>query len=100
MNRREFLKTTAAIAAFAPIAGMAQNNQAAAKADKPADKAESDKKQVSRRAYRGTDMTLPLLGFGMMRMPRINPAKPDIDYAKAEKQIARAMEAGDRKSVV
>ncbi|MBS1369250.1 MAG: aldo/keto reductase [Lentisphaeria bacterium] len=29
-----------------------------------------------------------------MRLPRISPEKPDIDYATAEKQIARAMEVG------
>ena len=92
MNRRDFLKTTAAIAAFAPIAGMAQDAAPAAKTEKPADKAESDKKQVTRRAYRGTDMTIPLLGFGMMRLPQTADEK--VDYATGEKMVAKAMESG------
>lgn len=90
MNRRDFLKGTLTAAALAPIAKLAA--KAGADGNKTSDLAKGA--QVTRRRYRNTGMTLPLLGFGMMRMPRLNPGKPDIDYATAEKQIARALEAG------
>ena len=90
MDRREFLKSALTLAALAPLAKL--HAKAGADGDKSSDVAKG--KQVTRRRYRNTGLTVPLLGFGMMRMPRIDPAKPDIDYAKAEKQIARAMEAG------
>ena len=90
MNRREFLKGTLTVAALAPITRLA------AKAGLDGDKSSDSSKgaQVTRRRYRNTAQTVPLLGFGMMRLPRLSPEKPDIDYATAEKQIARAMEAG------
>ncbi len=47
--------------------------------------------QVSRRAYRDTDMTLPRLGFGMMRLPQKDGR---IDVAAAEAMVAKAMAAG------
>jgi len=50
--------------------------------------------QVTRRHYRDTAQTVPLLGFGMMRLPRTEPEKPDIDCAVTGTMIARAMEAG------
>jgi len=50
--------------------------------------------QVSRRHYKETEQTVPLLGFGMMRLPRISADKPDIDYAVTGNMIARALEAG------
>ena len=90
MNRREFLKSALTIAALAPVTRLAA--KAGPDGDKSSDSAKG--RQVTRRRYKNTAQTVPLLGFGMMRLPRIAPEKPDIDYATAEKQIARAMEAG------
>lgn len=67
MTRREFL--TGAQAGRRPAAGP----------------------QVSRRPYRGGGMTLPLLGFGLMRLPQRDGK---IDLPVAEAMVARAMEAG------
>lgn len=89
MNRREFLKRALTVAALAPVSRLT------AKEGPDGNKSSGGKgKQITRRRYKNTGMTLPLLGFGMMRLPRVTPEKPDIDYATAEKQIARAMEAG------
>ena len=90
MNRREFLKGTLTAAALAPVAKLAA--KAGADGGKTSDLAKGP--QVTRRRYRDTAMTLPMLGFGMMRLPRLNPGRPEIDYATAEKQIARALGAG------
>ncbi len=96
MNRREFLKSALVLAAIAPVAGLAAA-EAAAKAGEQAGKTESSApghSRITRRRYKNTALTVPLLGFGMMRLPKINPDKPDIDYAAAEKLFDRAMEAG------
>lgn len=90
MNRREFLKGALTVAALAPITRIAA--KAGLDGDKSSDSAKGA--QVTRRRYKNTAQTVPLLGFGMMRLPRLSPDKPDIDYATAEKQIARAMAAG------
>jgi len=47
--------------------------------------------QVTRRPYRNTEMTMPLLGFGLMRLPQKDGK---IDDATAEKMVAKAFEAG------
>ena len=47
--------------------------------------------QVTRRPYRNTDMTMPLLGFGMMRLPEKDGK---VDDETAEKMVAKAMAAG------
>ncbi len=47
--------------------------------------------QVTRRPYRNTDMTMPLLGFGLMRLPQKDG---NVDYATSEKMVQMAMEAG------
>ena len=90
MNRREFLKGTLMAAALAPVAKLAA--KAGADGDKSSDLAKGT--QVTRRRWRDPAMTLPLLGFGMMRLPRLGPGGPEIDYATAEKMFARALEAG------
>jgi len=90
MNRREFLKSALTVAALAPITRLA------AKEGPDGNKSSDSQKgmQVTRRRYKNTALTAPLLGFGMMRLPRISPDKPEIDYKITEKMIARAMEAG------
>ncbi|NLF92699.1 MAG: aldo/keto reductase, partial [Oligosphaeraceae bacterium] len=50
--------------------------------------------QVTRRQYRDSALTLPLLGFGMMRLPKISADNPAIDYAAVEQMFARALAAG------
>lgn len=90
MNRRDFLKSALTIAAFAPVTRLAA--KAGADGDRSSDSAAGA--QVTRRRYNGTALTLPLLGFGMMRLPRLDPEKPDIDEAVAQKMVDRAMAAG------
>ena len=90
MNRREFLKSALTIAALAPVTRLAAG--AGADGDKTSDAAEGA--QVTRRRYKNTALTVPLLGFGCMRLPRLSPDKPDIDQATVKKMIDRAMKAG------
>ena len=90
MNRRDFLKSALTLAALAPLTRLAA--KAGADGDKSSDFAKGA--QVTRRRYKNTSLTLPLLGFGMMRLPRLNPRRPDIDVAEVEKLFRRAMEAG------
>ena len=47
--------------------------------------------QVTRRPYRNMDMTMPRLGFGMMRLPEKDGK---VDEETAEKMVAKAMAAG------
>lgn len=85
MNRREFIQSTLAAAALGAVAGLpslrAGENTAGGAGT-----------QVARRKFK--DTTLPLLGFGMMRLPRLDPAKPEIDPVAAQALVDRAMAAG------
>jgi len=47
--------------------------------------------QVTRRPYRNTGLTMPLLGFGLMRLPQ---KAGGIDDETAEQMVAKAMAAG------
>jgi len=90
MDRRDFLKNAIVFTALGSVAHLAAQAGIV-----PDDKSSVGKgPQVTRRRYKNTDLTLPMLGFGMMRLPRIEPDKPNINYAVAEKMIARAMAAG------
>lgn len=62
MNRREFLKSALTIAALAPVTRLAAGT--GADGDKTSDAAEGA--QVTRRRYKNTALTVPLLGFGCM----------------------------------
>ena len=85
MDRREFLKNAATLAAFGAMAKLAGGNSVSA------DGGKDGAPQVTRRPYRKTGMTLPLLGFGLMRLPK----KGDrIDNAAAKAMVERAMRAG------
>lgn len=90
MNRRDFLKSAFTLAALSPFTKLY------AKEGPDGDKASDIVKgeSVTRRPYKNTGMTLPLLGFGMMRLPKISPDSQEIDAAVAEKMLNRAMEAG------
>ena len=90
MNRRDFLKSALTLAALAPLTRLAA--KAGADGDKSSDFAKG--KQVTRRRYKNTDLTLPMLGFGMMRLPRRKKQGPEIDLAEAERMFRRALEAG------
>lgn len=88
MNRREFLKSTLTIAAMTPVAhlaGAAEKNDGSMKNTPVSDQ------QVTRRPYKDSSMTLPLLGFGLMRLPQKNGK---VDYSTAEAMVAKAMKAG------
>lgn len=89
MNRREFLKSVLTMAALAPVA------QLAAKEGLDGDKSSEVIKgpQVSRRRYKNSAMTIPLLGFGCMRLPLLAD-KSKIDRALVRKMIDLAMQAG------
>ena len=68
MERRDFLKNLFKVAAYSQIAGLADTLQEDVNADKRSGKGV----QITRRPYRQTGMTLPLLGFGAMRLPGKN----------------------------
>jgi len=82
MKRRDFLKGMMTVAALAPVSRLA------------AAETKSADGKVVRRKYRDTDLTVPLLGFGMMRLPRRAQGGPEIDYDAAAKMFDRAMKAG------
>ncbi|MBQ7651612.1 MAG: aldo/keto reductase, partial [Victivallales bacterium] len=86
MNRRDFIKSALTVATLAPLAKVAE----AAEKGGLMDNGEKGLK-VTRRPYRNTDMTMPLLGFGLMRLPQKDGK---VDYATAEKMVAKAMAAG------
>ncbi|NLG14496.1 MAG: twin-arginine translocation signal domain-containing protein [Lentisphaerae bacterium] len=84
MNRRDFLKAAAATTAAIPFVGNA--NPAFSKQSHM-----SEGPQVSRRELPNTGISLPLLGYGMMRLPT---AGNKIDYEKGRALVHRAMQAG------
>ena len=86
MNRREFLKSALSLAAFASVARLSRADEAPAAA--PAGDATP---KVTRRPFRNTDVTVPLLGFGLMRLPGRNG---HLDYETIEKMFDRALAAG------
>ena len=88
MNRREFLKSALTIAAMTPVAHLAG---AAKTSDGIMKNTPVSEQQVTRRPYKDSFMTLPLLGFGLMRLPQKNGK---VDYPTAEAMVAKAMKAG------
>ncbi len=86
MNRRDFLKQALTLTALAPFAHLGATSTPPALPAK--------RGQVSRRQYKDTDWTLPMLGFGMMRLPKLSPDKPDLDYAKIKTIFDHAMASG------
>ena len=86
MNRREFLKNALVLAALAPVTRITGSKAGAAETAGTA----TDGKVTRRKcgAY-----TLPMLGFGMMRLPRIS-GKNDIDYKTTAELIAKAIASG------
>ena len=82
MNRRDFLKTTVTMAALAPFASLAD---ALAKGSAPA-------AAMTRRTLK-SGISLPLLGFGGMRLPR-RKSSAEIDVDEVRRMVACAMEGG------
>ncbi len=95
MNRREFLKGAAALTTLGALSRLAAQTgvePAGAKPSEPAKESGASKpKQVVRRKYKKTDLTVPLLGYGMMRLPQKNGK---IDREEAQKLVDTAMAAG------
>ena len=90
MDRREFLKHSLTLAALAPLARLWGGE--GPDGNKTYDRAKGP--QVTRRRYKNSGLTVPLLGFGCMRLPTAGTDSPEIDYATAGKMIADAMAAG------
>lgn len=76
------------VAAFASVGRLAGSEAKEINADKSSN---GTGPQVTRRPYKKTGMTLPLLGFGLMRLP-VKDGKVDIPTAEA--MVERAMKAG------
>ena len=91
MNRREFIKETAALTALAAMSRLAAQTGVAPADAKSSEPAKDASKKVSRRKYKKTDLTVPLLGYGMMRLPQKNGK---IDREEAQKLVDAAMAAG------
>ena len=92
MNRRDFLKSALTVAALAPLAKFTSGAENAAP-EAPDPFAAVDLNQpgkVTRRRLGKTGVTVPLLGFGMMRLPQTDGK---IDRVTAEAMIAEAMKA-------
>ncbi len=91
MNRREFIKETAALTALAAMSRLAAQTGVAQPDAKSSEPAKDASKKVTRRKYKKTDLTVPLLGYGMMRLPQKNGK---IDREEAQKLVDTAMAAG------
>lgn len=89
MNRREFLKSTLSLAAFASVARFAHAADPDVAAPSAAPAAADG--TVTRRPYRDTGITVPLLGFGLMRLPEKDGK---YDYEAIEKMFDKAFAAG------
>ena len=87
MNRRNFLKHLFRVAAYSPVAGLAGTLED----DINMDKRSGQGVQITRRPYKRSGLTLPLLGFGVMRLPERDGK---IDLPAAEQMIAQAMAHG------
>ena len=91
MNRREFIKETAALTALAAMSRLAAQTGVTPADAKSSEPAKEASKKVSRRKYKKTDLTVPLLGYGLMRLPQKNGK---IDRELAQKLVDTAMAAG------
>lgn len=87
MNRREFLKSAITVAALAPMARFAAD----ARGEGSVGVETETKLKVTRRPFKDSGFSLPLLGFGLMRLPQNGD---EINMELAEKMIRRAMECG------
>ena len=88
MDRRDFLKSALTVAALGSVSRFAAHAETdnATKSS-----AAGTAAQVTRRPYKNSGMTLPLLGFGLMRLPEKDGK---VDRATAQAMVDRAMTAG------
>ena len=99
MNRREFLKNSLAMAAlgsFSSVVADTVTSKDIITAKDAVTSQETAGKPISvvRRKHAKTGISAPLLGYGLMRMPRMEADSQKIDYKAGEKLIQRAMEVG------
>ena len=80
MKRRNFLKGMMTIAALTPFIKLS----AAVK--------KQTAKNIVRKPFQ--NITVPMLGFGMMRLPRVKADGPQIDYQKTQEMFDLAMKNG------
>ena len=85
MNRRDFLKTSAALLTLGVLGCQKKTGIVVEKAE--------EKGQMTCRKFPGLDPRVSLLGFGLMRLPRSGPG-PEIDKEKASSLIDLAMKNG------
>ena len=83
MNRREFLKTAAAVAALIALGGC----------KKEAKTSEKKRGTMTCREFPGIGASISLLGYGLMRMPKVGNG-PEIDKEKGFALIDEAMKGG------
>ena len=91
MDRRDFLRNLFKLAVYSPAAQLTDDDDPAPSGDKVFDKRYGTEPQITRRPYLRTGMTLPLLGFGMMRLPEKDGA---LDPDAAGNLVALAMQQG------
>lgn len=85
MDRREFLKDVLLMTALAPAGNLLA-------AGNGAEKKNAAVSAISRRDFK--DISVPLLGFGMMRLPRLKADSHEIDMELTAKLFDRAMKSG------
>lgn len=90
MNRRDFLKSTLALTMFGAFGKFNHSSGSSHAAEQPSAK----EPQVTRRKFGNTSLSVPLLGFGMMRLPTLGAGSSNIDETIAQKIVDRAMQAG------
>ena len=90
MTRREFLKSAALLAALAPFVRLRAQEAPAAASGAAAPEKPRATGPITRRTMAG--VSVPLLGFGCMRLPRGGDGK--IDRPLANRLWARYLEAG------
>ena len=86
MKRRDFIKSLLAFSLFAPVAKLM------AKSGSKTSATAQNSAKVATRTING--ITVPLLGYGTMRLPVEGKEKQNIDYKKTEQLFARAMQSG------
>lgn len=91
MNRREFLKSTLTVAVLGPVTQIVAKSGVVETDNQTTERATMNT-TVTRRPLRNTTLTLPLLGFGMMRLPQTDAKQ--IDYDILEQQVQLALSSG------
>lgn len=89
MDRRDFLKTTGMAFVLGTLGAMTAKFSFTA-----TDNIDAEGK-ITRRRYKDTALTMPLLGYGTMRLSVVSGGSAgDVDAAAVQKLVDRAMAAG------